>query len=116
MTARTSATTCPMIASAAPVLRRELAKLKIMSEAASGTAGISQRLVTIQGFMANAEWRKSNGAQAPEQAASSSFELVEFIDVGRSIVAVDGDNQGQPNGCFRGGDRDGKNRDHHAGG
>src|ERR1700682_1340463 len=107
-----------MIASAAPVLRRELAKLKISSEAASGTAGISQRLVTIQGVMleeANAERRTSNVEhRMQKEAASSSFELVEFIDVGRWIVAVDGNNQGQPDGCFRGGNRDGKDCDHHA--
>ena len=48
MTARMSATIWPMIASSAAMLRREFARLRITSEAASGTAGISQRLVTIQ--------------------------------------------------------------------
>jgi hypothetical protein len=51
MTASVSATTWPTIASIAPILRRELARLRITREAASGTAGISQRLVTIQGLI-----------------------------------------------------------------
>ena len=43
-----SAATCPMIANAAAALRREFDSNKIDSDAASGTVGISQRLVTIQ--------------------------------------------------------------------
>src|SRR5213082_1140407 len=42
------AMTWPKIASAAAALFREFARPRIASEAASGTAGISQRLVTIQ--------------------------------------------------------------------
>src|SRR6266496_2318865 len=41
----------PKIARAAPVRRRELAKLRIKNEATNGTAGISQRLETIQEFI-----------------------------------------------------------------
>ena len=44
----------------------------------------------------------------------SSLELIEFIDAGRSIMAVNGDDQRKPDGCFRGGDGNGKNCDHHA--
>jgi len=35
-----------------------------------------------------------------------SFELVELIDVGRPIVAVNGNNERETNGCFGGGDSD----------
>ena len=37
-----------MTASAAALLRREFARLRITNEAASGTAGISQTLLTVQ--------------------------------------------------------------------
>ena len=38
-----------------------------------------------------------------------------MIDVGRAIVAVNRDDQRETDGGFRGGDRDGEDRDHHAG-
>jgi hypothetical protein len=41
---------CPEIATAAAV-RRNLPKLRMKSEAASGTPGINQRLETIQGVI-----------------------------------------------------------------
>src|SRR2546423_14580719 len=43
-----NAMTCPVIASPAAAVRRELAQVKTISEKASGVAGISHRLVTIQ--------------------------------------------------------------------
>ena len=48
MTAITSATIWPRTASAAAPLPRELLRHKIDNAAASGIAGISQRLATIQ--------------------------------------------------------------------
>jgi hypothetical protein len=63
--------------------------------------------------MPNAEWRMLNGEWLPERA-TSSFELVELIDAGRSIMSVNGEHERESNGGFRGGDRDGKDRDHHA--
>src|SRR5213079_678390 len=83
-----SATICPTIASVAAALRRELARLRMINEAASGTAGINQRLATIPRII---------------------LKLVELIDVGCSIVAVNSDDQCESDGRFRGGDRDGKN-------
>ena len=47
---------------------------------------------------------------------ASSLELVEFIDVGRSKMTVDRDDQGESDRGLRGGDGDGKDRDHDAGG
>ena len=44
----------------------------------------------------------------------SSFELVELIDVGRAVMAINGDDEGETNGGFGGGDGDGKDRDHYA--
>ena len=44
-------TTCPIIASAAAPVPREFRRNKIDNEAASGTAGISQMLLTIQEFI-----------------------------------------------------------------
>src|SRR5580765_8997986 len=81
-----SATTWPATASAAAVLQRELARLKITSEMASGTAGISQRLLTSQ-FMGRL--RSSSRARVQH----SSFELIELIDIRCSVVAVNGNDQ-----------------------
>src|ERR1700730_17932206 len=47
------------------------------------------------------------------QSRRSSFELVKLIDVGRSIVTVNGDHERETDSSFSGGDGDGKNRDHH---
>src|SRR6266446_6071551 len=44
-------TTWPMTANPLAALRRELDKNKIDNDAANGTAGISQRLLTIQEFI-----------------------------------------------------------------
>src|SRR6266446_2741067 len=104
-----SATTWPMTASAAALLRRGFAKLNITSEMASGIAGISQRLVISQ-LMGRFQSR------AGARVQNSSFELVELIDAGRSIVAVNGYDQRKADSGFGGGDGDGENRDHHAGG
>src|SRR5947199_227635 len=59
---KTNAMTCPAIASPAAPARRELARVRMISENASGIAGISQRLETIQEFIfgAEAERRPSN--------------------------------------------------------
>ena len=46
-----STVTCPATASTAVLLRRALGKLKVRSAAAKGTAGKSQRLLTIPGFI-----------------------------------------------------------------
>jgi hypothetical protein len=43
--------TCPAIANAAALVRRDFEKLKIRSEATNGAAGNSQRLLTIPGFI-----------------------------------------------------------------
>jgi hypothetical protein len=40
-----------------------------------------------------------------------SFELIEFIDIGRSIVPVNSDDEGEADSGFGGGDGDGKDRD-----
>ena len=42
---------CPPIASTAALLRRDFPKLKITIAAANGTAGKTQRLLTIPGFI-----------------------------------------------------------------
>ena len=44
----------------------------------------------------------------------SSFKLVELIDVSRAVMAVNGDDQGETNGGFGGGDSNGKDRDQYA--
>ena len=44
----------------------------------------------------------------------SSFELVELIDVRRAVMAVNGDDEGETNGGFGGGDSNGKDRDQYA--
>jgi len=41
----------------------------------------------------------------------SSFELVELIDAGRTVMAVDGNDQGEADSGLGGGDGDGKDRD-----
>ena len=43
-----------------------------------------------------------------------AFQRIEFIDVGRSIVPVNSDDEGETDGGFGGGDSDGKNRDQYA--
>ena len=42
-----------------------------------------------------------------------AFQRIEFIDAGRAIMAVDGDDQGETDDRFGGGDGDGKDRDQH---
>src|SRR5439155_20464992 len=106
--ANASAIAWPMIASAAALLRRDLAKLNITSEIASGTAGISQRLVISQ-------LMERLRSRAGARVQNSSFELVELIDVGRSIVAVNGDDQRKAGRCFGCGGGEGKNREYHTG-
>src|SRR5437867_1138746 len=54
-------------------------------------------------------------SRATAGVQNSSFELVELIDIGRPIMPVDGDNHRQSYSGFGGGDRDGKDCDHHAG-
>src|SRR4030095_10084705 len=68
-------------------------------------AGISQRLATIQLIV-----------QLPAGVQNSSLELVEVIDVGRPIVAINSHDQRETNSCFGGGDGDRKNCDHYPGG
>jgi hypothetical protein len=46
-----STTIWPPIASTAALLRRDFPKLKITTAPANGTAGNSQRLLTIPGFI-----------------------------------------------------------------
>jgi hypothetical protein len=84
-----------MTASPAALLWRDFAKPNITSERAIGTAGISQRLRTIQ-LMGRLRSRVRN----------SSFELVELIDVCRSIVAVNGDDERKTHRCFSRGNSD----------
>ena len=43
-----------------------------------------------------------------------TFELVELIDVGRAVVAVDSDDQSEADGSFGGSDGNRENRDHYA--
>jgi len=40
-----------------------------------------------------------------------AFQRIEFIDVGRSIVPVNSDDEGEADSGFGGGDGDGKDRD-----
>ena len=47
---------------------------------------------------------------------ASSFELIQLIDIGGAVMTIDRDDERQPDGGFRGRDRDRENRDHHAGG
>src|SRR4030095_17007841 len=56
------------------------------------------------------------GRGRPARVWNSSFELVELIDVGRSIVPVNGDDQRQADRSFRRGDGDRKDCDHYPGG
>src|SRR5213593_3905067 len=44
---------------------------------------------------------------------NSSFELIELIDIRGVIVAINGDDHRQTNRGFGGGDRDGKDCEHH---
>src|SRR5438094_2571940 len=116
----TSATTWAMMASAAALLRCEFAKLKITSEAASGTAGITQRFVTSQLMgrlrsRAPAFAKLRRGRRVRARVRNSSFELIELIDVGRAIVAINGDDQRKSDRSFRRGNGDRKDCDHYPG-
>src|SRR5438046_5082890 len=85
---------------------------------ASGTAGISQRLLTSQ-FMgrlrsrapAFASLRRARRAAARGQ--HSSFELIELIDIRCSVVAVNGNDQREADSGFDCGDGAGEHCDHY---
>src|ERR1043166_1458002 len=101
-----SAATGPMTAIAAPLLRHGFGKLKMISDAANGAAGISQRQSVI-------ELIKQLRARARVQ--DLSFELIELIDIGGVIMTIHGYNHRQTNRGFGSRDRDCKDREHHAG-
>src|SRR5437667_708060 len=72
-----------------------------------------QRLIFRLRAPAFAQLRR--GRQATARVQNSSFELVELIDIRGAIVAINGDDHCQANSGFGGGDRDGKDCEHHAG-
>ena len=43
-----------------------------------------------------------------------AFQRIEFINIGCSVVAIDGNDEGEANRGFGGGDGDRKDRDHYS--